>query len=397
MDMKRESIFFTLLVSFAAACTSDNQSKDGLSSIDVGKNYPVKEIILTDIADVMYVHLNTNDDDYLYKGCIRYETENTLVVPDEVSGSILFFSKDGSPKSRFNRYGSGPQEYVMKGRELQVIYDESADDVFVRSNFVIQVYSSMGEYKRTLKLPHGTSPLKIVDFDDQSLFLYDQSKHQYNNFYKMFGKEKYFVPHYDNDSSYFHISKTDGKIPDYLIFPSNEIDMTELLNDGSSVWHHRRNMKKHDAGVFLCHSDIDTVFLYGKDRSLTPVFCKTPLVSDMASKAILYNFMEVEKYQFFCVCHFSGKIGGDYKYYFRDKQTGEIFRQKIILPDYKGEDFSLFDNMLTFSGNEAVTALGLSELKKAYRENRLSGQLKELVATLNEEKDNDVNMLIRFK
>ena len=39
----------------------------------------------------------------------------------------------------------------------------------------------------------------------------------------------------------------------------------------------------------------------------------------------------------------------------------------------------------------------LIELKEAYKENRLSGELKELVETLNEEEDNDVIILINFK
>ena len=38
--------------------------------------------------------------------------------------------------------------------------------------------------------------------------------------------------------------------------------------------------------------------------------------------------------------------------------------------------------------------LDLIELKQAYKENRLSGKLKELVATLNEEEDNNVFMFV---
>ena len=37
------------------------------------------------------------------------------------------------------------------------------------------------------------------------------------------------------------------------------------------------------------------------------------------------------------------------------------------------------------------------ELKEAYRENRLSGKLKELVAILNELEDNNVFVLVEFK
>ena len=47
--------------------------------------------------------------------------------------------------------------------------------------------------------------------------------------------------------------------------------------------------------------------------------------------------------------------------------------------------------------NGYVVELSLFELKQAYKENRLSGKLKELVATLDEDKDNNVFMLLDFK
>jgi len=39
----------------------------------------------------------------------------------------------------------------------------------------------------------------------------------------------------------------------------------------------------------------------------------------------------------------------------------------------------------------------LVELMQAYKENRLSGKLKELAASLNEENDNNVIMFVNFK
>ena len=41
--------------------------------------------------------------------------------------------------------------------------------------------------------------------------------------------------------------------------------------------------------------------------------------------------------------------------------------------------------------------LDIIELKEAYRENKLSGKLKELAATLNEEEDNNVYIFVDFK
>jgi len=41
--------------------------------------------------------------------------------------------------------------------------------------------------------------------------------------------------------------------------------------------------------------------------------------------------------------------------------------------------------------------LDFVELKEAYKENKLNGELKELIATMDEEEGNSVFMLVQFK
>ena len=86
-------------------------------------------------------------------------------------------------------------------------------------------------------------------------------------------------------------------------------------------------------------------------------------------------------------------------YYMRDKATGEVFRQKLVLPDYRGKEFFIYayGNWTRYMENGYRFELSLYELKEAYRENRLSGELKELVAALNEDTDNDIYMFVKFK
>ena len=375
-------------------CLSDKKMGDSLPCIDVTKNYPVKEIILTDIATVNYVHLNTKNDDYLYKGFISYMTENTIVVCDNSSGSILFFSKDGIPKSRFNRYGVGPEEYPSN-MLISVVYDEVADDVFVSSTRlvnVIQVYSSIGEYKRKLTLPHGTRANPIVDFDKQSLLIFDMQ-----NVFKKFAEVE--SPFHIIDSSFFLISKMDGKELDYIELQKSEIDLTHVGNTNIGIMFYKRAVKCSD-GFLLCNPEKDTVFLYKNDKSVTPIFCKSPLIKDLDQKIILGNFIDTERYQFM-VIHTLVALEDSDKfpniYYFRDKHTGEIFRQKISLPEYKDKTFFITAN--NYIGNEMLACfqLNLFELKEAYKENKLSGKLKEMVASLNESEDNEVYMFARFK
>ena len=69
-----------------------------------------------------------------------------------------------------------------------------------------------------------------------------------------------------------------------------------------------------------------------------------------------------------------------------------------MIPDYKGKNIMISSKFGSFlHGNVIRIGLDLMELKQAYRENRLSGKLKELVATLNEYEDNNVFMLVNFK
>ena len=412
---KQQSCFFSmlksniikilvLLTTFSASCTNKHEN-DHLPSIDIRKDYPDKEIILNEIADVTYLHLDTENKDYLYKGGIRYITENTIVVIDASSGSILFFSKDGSPKSRFNHYGIGPEEYSEK--MFFLVYDENSDDVYVNTlNFLsnshsIPVYSSTGEFKRKLILP--ACPFPLVDFDEQSLFLYNLQ----NQRNRILRKETDIPPQLI-DSSYCRISKKDGQVIEYLEFQGNEVDLTIRGRGNRSIKNYMRVVKS-STGVFLCNQESDTVFLYNKDNDLKPVICKTPLVNTLDTKIILKDFVEAGRYQFLSVetlLSFTelNKLPLDernkhIKHYVRDKQTGEIFHQKIRLIDYKEKDFIIDAFNTYFTGKEILTHfdLDLVELKQAYRENKLSGKLKELVATLDEFKDNNVNVFICYK
>lgn len=395
-----EIFYLIVIVIFVTGCFSDKQLEGNIPSIDVRKNYRDKEILLTDIADVTYVHLNSENTDYIYRGGINYVAENTIVVSDITSGSILFFSKDGEPKSRFNRYGEGPEEYAE--RNFFIVYDETSDDVYVNApgrfnipGHSVLVYSSTGEYKRKIILP--ATPFPLIDFDDESLLLYDMQS-QYKKMMKNFTASHI-------DSSYYLISKTDGRVLEYINFPGNEIDLTDR-GDGMRITTNYFRIVNSAAEIFLCNPETDTVFTYGKDRTLTPVFSKTPLVSNSKNpKTVMTGFFDTGKYQFIQVQTLltmdkMRNIQRDeyVKDYVYDKQTGDIFRQKMILSDYRGKEFTIEAHRTFFDGEATHVhfELDLYELKQAYKENKLSGQLKELVSKLNENMDNNVIVFARF-
>jgi hypothetical protein len=133
------------------------------------------------------------------------------------------------------------------------------------------------------------------------------------------------------------------------------------------------------------------------------VIYKTPPVASTDPMTYLNNCIDQGNYQFMEI--FTVRTGDDYsavlpvKYYLRDKKTGEVFRQQIILPDYKGIEFFIGPSITgrDYVNGHVYFELGLVELKQASRENQLSGKLKELVETLNEMEDNNIFMFVKFK
>ena len=392
--MKKKEFYLLFSLVFVISCSTEKKAHYELPCIDVKKNYSEKEINLADIADIGYLSLNENSDDFIYKGGINYVTQNTIIVIDRSSSSVLFFSKDGNPKSRFNHKGQGPEEYPYAG---SVIYDEATDEVYVAPDFTgsyINVYSSSGTFKRKLILPQGKIVNQMHFFDDQSILVRDISQTFRNR--NNTGNENALseqVP----DSSFFLISRTDGTILEYIQMKSNGIDLS-FSDDGFVGMPGFAHVRKCPDGFLLYNPETDTIFVYNKDKSLTPFMCKTPLLRDLDPRIAMNICMDAGGFQFISTYHYQITGSPETNYYIRDKQTGEIFRQKMILPDdYEGKVFYIDPRYTVYSEKEYLLELNLVELKEAYKENKLSGKLKDMVSTLNEDKDNNIFMFISFK
>ena len=392
MKIKPFLFFFIVL---STGCSLDKQ-EEGLPCIDVTKNYPEKEFILTDIADVSYLCFNSDNDDFLYSSTFNINciTKNTIVMLDESLGKILLFSKEGNPKSQFTCIGQGPKECIQPHR---VIYDEDTDEVFVYSygyEGYIQVYSSTGEHKRKIVLPSGFLSNRFYFFDNESILLYDalfqfsaSKKNEDANF-----------------SSFLHpcvlISKTNGTLLDFVQIPTTETDLAVHV-DGRKMPTITIPVIKTEKGILLCNPAADTVFLYDKSKILKPVICKTPLVNVLDPKVVMNNCLDFGGYQFMEIITIQfdseSPTRRPTKYLIRNKKTREVFQQKITLPDYKDKKIIISTVGLKFYDYGVFFELELEELKQADRENKLSGKLKELVASLNEDEDNNVFMFIDFK
>ena len=373
-------LYFLSTIAFLFGCSSET-NEDGLPCIDVTKSYPEKEIILTDIANVSYLCINSDNEEFLYSSEISINciTSNTIVLLDNHSGKILFFSKDGNPRSQFNNKGQGPEEYL---EPQKVLYDEEANEVFVYSfsNSEILVYSSAGEYKRKITIPSEIRATAFYFFDNESFFLYDATTKS--------------AP----DKRFIRISKADGKVLDYVKLPINETKLTVQV-DGRELPTMTNPVFRTKNGFLLCNPTTDTVFLYDKNKVLSPIICKTPLVKNLDPMVIMNNCLDYGDYQFINIITIQFDPASEFlrptKYLMRNKKTEEVFHQKISHPDYKGKTFIVHKARIYDEG--VFFELELEELKQADRENKLNGKLKELVASLNEDEDNNVFMFVNFK
>lgn len=357
-------------------CNSRNTNENTLIQYDVSASYPEKEIALEEIADIEYLQLNL-DDEFLFTRDPHIVTSQKIIISHD--GDVLIFSRNGEPLSKFNHKGIGPGEYPFI-REL--LYDETADEIFIKLPNTIMVYSSSGEYRRTIPLQGRMEDFycQFVNYDSETLLLH----HDYSV--------------YSNPFTF--ISKKDGSVTDSIMTPKEkEVNLLALSRDGSFLIPPTYRIVKHRNGYLLTDYSIDTVYLFTQDRKLTLILERRPKIQTMDQVIFLNSFIEAGNYDFVCSVTVKNENGSlPKKYLMRNKKTGSIYRQKITFSDYQGKSVYLSPETIanTHDSKLGLIILDLGELSEANNENRLKGKLKELVDS-SEEEGNNIFLLLHFK
>lgn len=400
-------IFFTCAI--FSACSSDNQLSGELIVIDVSQNYPEKEIRLTDIADIEYIQLDTSDDAYLYQYGVPFFTENTTIIRS--SDDILFFGKDGAPQSNFNHRGNGPGEYPA--RLYDIIYDEITDELYAWSHFnKIMVYSSTGDYKRTLTLPIDIMiNNRLVILDTESLLLYDDS-HRRDMADRLFeqaagGAQQPTTETDSIHSPFIRISRADGSVLEYINVPQNRnifLGAYYLLRGEIPTVPTGRTDRivPYKDGWILFSHETDTAYFYDKNLTLKPFLVRTPSIAGQSPYVYPNPLIEAGGYQFMelvTVAPQPPRGSFPSTYLARDTQTGEIYKAKIVFEEFIGIDINLIPFILRTTHDSRVGSkvLSFNELIEAYKAGKLSGRLKEIVSTFDEDEESDIYMLMHFK
>jgi hypothetical protein len=406
--MKKKVIIILLAVASIISCTTE-RTESNLLTIDVTRDYPSKEMKLSEVAEVSYLQLNADDPDYLFRARIYTITQKYVIIGDADWNVLFFDRKDGRPVAKYNRRGNGPGEYLMIYRSA---YDDVNNELYITefSDSNIRVFASDGTYKRTLKLPKGTDVSSFYVFNDSSLLLYDESRQQEESRRRAMGGE-YIDNLYDEDRfrlPFVLINKNDGSLISYITVPeTHDIDLAGTMRPGSDrppiriMASNRTRLIPYNDGFIVANPEADTVFSYTRAGKLTPEMVQTPPVLTLSPKRFISSYVETGGHRFLNIYTTTNldtfSLNMPYVNVAVNMETGEIYMPIIEMDDYQGKKIELSPN-ITFgvtASHLGFVNLNLEELKQANSENKLSGRLKEIVESSAED-DNDVLCLIHF-
>ena len=375
-----------LLLFCLAPISCKKQASNDLIVFDVNGNFPVKILDIQDIADIEYLVLDANDDDYLF-AYFRSMTDNVLICTGGSAGrDFLFFDRTtGKPAGKVSRYGQGPGEYNLP---VSTIYSEAKDEFFILDwPQGIKVYARDGTFKRQLPFNRDLYPNTanaLYDYDEDHLLL---------NCFSFQGNMK--------DTSFLLISKQDGVMDGIRIVYEKKTDL--ILTQGMVAFAAKACFAvRNGRDYLLTDYSSDTVYRFTPERELIPVLARRPSIQKMETKILLHSWLETSKYLFFS----TDRIGYDgeklerfpTKGYLMEKSSGKFFQTNIQMRDYKGKGLIIDPSVIDRTSNQqtGIIVLTALELHKANEENKLDGKLKEVTDRLTED-DEYVFMILKVK
>ena len=393
-----KKLFFSLITLFLlAACGTREKEISGPVLFDATRDYPEKQLLLDEVADITYVPLSSETDSALFRGTLAHVSERTITIHDFPRGIFYLFDRSGRYLSSFNHKGQGPEDYNFL---ITAFVDEASGELFAVEKNWIQVYDKQGDYRRTLRLPDGAWVYEAADGGDETILLVDNQERASILYAGMVDEnaEAYEQP-------FVRISKADGGLVSYITLPKNFlVDLSaDFQTAGISLKvsgpNHR--LVSHRDGFLLTNQETDTIFLYAHDQ-LKPMMIHTPPVSEQGEKSYLNGYVEAGDYLFFekvivkAVENRRPPVPS--VYYLYDKRDGQFYEQAVSMRDFEGKRIDLTPQIIRPSRDARLGCLLLTvdELQTANADGKLSGELKRIVDEMPED-SNDLLMLMRFK
>ena len=387
--MNKTNIFLLaccLICSYA--CTSQPQSTTGIPVVDFEKEYPQKDLLVSENADVEYVRLETTDEVLLdgLAGLYLSVTDRYIVTNNSKEGRIFVFNRQGKHLYNFMRKGNSGEEF-MYAKKVRV--DDKAEEIFVLdARNKVLVYTLDGKFKRVLDLPKDMRADDLWNYDDEWLLSYDN----YN-----LDREGLTCA----EQPFFLISKKDGQVKRIGVNAKDRIGPRIYFekNGQRGVMAVSMNyIYKNGDEFVLSELGNDTVFMLKNDE-ISPLLVRTPGSKDkdvrsmMSAPLKLGDYIEVVEAPKELKME-SGKI--ETKSVYLNLKTGECF-------DLNLKDDVNFVEPSAVRSSEYVEApknhiLSMPNTDRLFRwkeEGKLKGKLAEMVDEMQED-DNPILIIYKF-
>ena len=395
MKTKKLLLLATSLFLMGSQVVSPQSKSGDLPVFDFSKDYPQTKMRLQKIADIEYVPLETTDDILLSgMASLSAVTDKYILVHEYQRGDIFVFDrKTGKLYSHFNHKGQGGMEYtwIKNGTLL----DEKKEEIYVCSQYIF-VYSLKGEYRRTLKINGFGHGMKILNFDDESLLIYDDVTIEP-------GREKETTK-----DPYRLVSKKDGSLITVLgLHFSKRYSNAIVQQLEGNMWRPYQFSYLHNMhyGQDLVIMDIssDTLFLLSPNKGLTPILTRKPSIHASEPRNIWTPFFTTDKFIQFgtFLLDFNSKGGGPMPTFMYDFKTGEISKLSILDAELGVKPWGSLDEWSpestpSIAKNMAAELIQASSMIEAYQKKRLVGNGNEVAKKLVED-DNPVVRILKFK
>lgn len=387
--MNKTNIFLLaccLICSYA--CTSQPQSTTGIPVVDFEKEYPQKDLLVSENADVEYVRLETTDEVLLdgLAGLYLSVTDRYIVTNNSKEGRIFVFNRQGKHLYNFMRKGNSGEEF-MYAKKVRV--DDKAEEIFVLdARNKVLVYTLDGKFKRVLDLPKDMRADDLWNYDNEWLLSYDN----YN-----LDREGLTCA----EQPFFLISKKDGQVKRIGVNAKDRIGPRIYFekNGQRGVMAVSMNyIYKNGDEFVLSELGNDTVFML-KNGEISPLLVRTPGSKDkdvrsmMSAPLKLGDYIEVVEAPKELKME-SGKI--ETKSVYLNLKTGECF-------DLNLKDDVSFVEPSAVRSSEYVEApknhiLSMPNTDRLFRwkeEGKLKGKLAEMVDEMKED-DNPILIIYKF-
>lgn len=388
--MKRTITFLLAILFIATGCGQKQSGNDELIVVDVTKTpSSKKELILQDFMDVEYIALETKDD-FVNQGFVQAIGEKYILVRNRNDdGDIFVYDRTGKALRKINRKGQGGEEYTGL---FNITLDEDNEEMFVNDIFAkkILVYDLYGTFKRSFKQKEGIGSqfyIDIFNYDRENLICYDE---------------------YNEEVPFLILSKQDGRIVKEVKVPyDKKLFLQQQMNDESSNMVYTVSPGPHRSIIpfkddwLLFELSSDTVYALLPDYNLRPVLARTPSVQSMEPQEFLLLRLFSDRYYFMesikNVYDFDSKSGFPQTFLMYDKQEKSFFKYTVYNGDYTTKEEMYMNRLRPVShAIESWQTLESYRLVTSYEKGELTGKLKEIASTLDEE-DNPVIMLVKHK